>query len=424
MSKKKHVYKVNMTEEKTVISDRLLTDSKPKGAPARLKYVRLLPVSTPSAVGGGTITYRFPSNTVGNYLDSAYSFFKSDITVSEDCTLGVSGIGSLWDRVTLRCGGQTISTNRNYSTWRNMHTKMTVSEDFLQTDGNIILGTDSMDSGASFLKDETKTLCDFLPNLSSFFATGKYIPLYSSESMELEITIGNNNFGFSYTDAAEAAAHAANPRGLVFENLELVLAILEVDPTTDLAIKEAHSGLFKYQINNYDSFKATIPENTDSFSYNCGMSFKSLNQVLVVITPQLENHFDQYSSFVKNFIKRAQVLIDGNPLAYVSPQQNDKSSVNKCFERISTHSLSDYSVHGNHNSAEYEFGSYVLAFDMETLQSKNTIRSGINVGSSVSEIVLEFTEKLPEAMNVTIFCAHDALVSMDLIGTRLWEMSQ
>jgi hypothetical protein len=423
-------------EDKTVISDRLFTTSKPKTTPCTLKYINVMPITGRSASGGSTITFRIPAGSPSSYFDPAFSFLRCQLETSIDAQLGPAGISSLFSHVSVKNGGQHISSCNEFSTWLSMHNKMSVTNDYRINDGNIIQGMSNIAFGETIYAgpDRKRTYCDFLPNFSGFFGTNKYIPTFTSESLEITFTLGANNFGLSYssgnidgvslTDVEMASVHAGDPEGLKLHELELVIAVLDVDKDTNNAIIEAHNGLWKYQINNYQSFRTIVPINSRNFHFPIGLSVKSLTAIHAVLMPVRGFDDHQYSTFIKDKLKSCHILIDGSPLAYIQPQQIEHSAVSKCFERISNHALSDYSVHGSHGFGLYELGSFVMSWDTEQLQSKSTIRSGVNVGRGVSQIQLEFTDTIDAAMNLVIFCQFDALVSMDLAGTRLWESSQ
>ena len=400
----------------TAISTRFLTADKRRGAPARLQYTQITPLTGTSASAGETIRYKFPSNRVGTYADFDYSFLEMRVKISGQTgpvALNVAGIGGCFKQVVLRNAGSHISDINSYDVWRNLHFKQSVTQDFMGLDGNIIMGTNTTSSGRE-LSNGSIVLCDFLPNLASLFQSSKYVPLFSADGLELDIVLGDAQYGF---------ITALTPGATVeFLDMKLHIATIEVSPEVDKAIISQHDGVFKYLLNNSAHFVSTIPNGTSLHNFNIGASFSSLNKidfVLVNAGAGVDKH-----RFIKHTLKKANLLVDGTPIIYAQGQNSIHDAVNLTYSRGAMHMMTDMSLYQNHTSDNYGDDAYIISFDLETLVGKSeNLRSGINVSASNLQLVLEFS--IPTMTQITChsFCYYDALCSMDVAGTRQFEIS-
>lgn len=400
----------------TAISTRFLTADKRRGAPARLQYTQITPLTGTSAAAGETIRWKLPSNRIGVYADFDFSFIEMKLTVAGqtgNITLNMSGIGGLFKQVVVRNAGSHLSDINQYDVWRNIHFKESVTPEFLSNDGSIIMGTKNSDEGLN-LSDGTALFCDFLPNLSSVFQVGKYVPLFSADGLELDIVTGSADFGFLSSLTAGGTVS--------FSDMKLHLATVEVAPEIDRAIISEHDGVFKYLLNNSGHFVTTIPSGSSMHNFNIGASYSSLNKLdFVLVNPAF---VATKHDFTKSSLKKATLLIDGNPIIYTQGQFVGSAAVNLTYSRGSMHMMADQQKSQNYDAVDYMSKGYIVSFDLETLVGKSeTLRSGVNVSASTLQLVLEFSTATTLQLTCHCFAYYDALMSMDVAGTRQFEIS-
>ena len=268
----------------TAISTRFLTSDKSRGAPARLQYSQVTPHTGTSAVPGQTIRIKLPSNRVGTYLDADYSFLQmtcvfaglsGDPTVKKKLNLG--GIGGFFKQIVLRNAGSHLSDINEYAIWRALHTVQSVDNDFLSKDGGLIMGTNTVAEGRALTNAQEVVLCDFLPNLASLFQTSKYIPLFSNDSLELDLVLGDLQSYFIETLGSTPSC--------TFKDIKLNLAVVEVAPEVDREIISAHQGVFKYLLHNTGHYVSTIG-GSSAHTFNVGCSYSSLNRLdFAIVVP-------------------------------------------------------------------------------------------------------------------------------------------
>lgn len=400
----------------TAISTRFLTSDKKRGAPARLTYTQITPLTGTTAQAGETIRWKLPSNRVGTYADFDYSFLEMKVTIANQTgivTLNVAGLGGLFKQVVVRNAGSHLSDINSYDVWRNIHFKESVKPEFLTNDGSIIMGTESNLKGQD-LANGTAVLCDFLPNLASVFQVSKYVPLFSADGLELDIVTGDAQYGFITALTAGAT--------VTFSDMKIHLAIIETAPEVDRAIIAEHDGVFKYLLNNSGHFVTTIPSGSSTHNFNIGASYSSLNKIDVVLVNPVgvaNKHL-----FNRNSLSKATLLIDGSPVIYSQGQFVGSEAVNLCYSRGAMHMMADMSLFQNYTIANYLSNAYIVSFDLETLVGKaETLRSGVNVSASTLQLVLDFSTQTSANLTCHVFAYYDALMSMDVAGTRQFEIS-
>ena len=169
------------------ISDRfLLNESKKRSAPASTKFSRISPISSSTALPNETIRFRFPSQSPGRYMDPSQSFISYNVTSGAvPGPMSVCGCGGFVRTSLVRCAGQHLSSIENYPFWRNLYTKQHVPEDFLKTDGAIMMGTADANNGEAVLIASTpRSYVDFLSNFAPIFQLDKMIPMGTNSPLE------------------------------------------------------------------------------------------------------------------------------------------------------------------------------------------------------------------------------------------------
>lgn len=405
----------------TAISTRFLTSDKSRGAPARLQYSQVSPHTGTESVAGQVIRFKIPSNRVGTYLDADFSFLQMTVvctSLSGDITtrqLAPAGIGSFFKQIIVRNAGSHLSDVSEYGVWRHLHMYQSVPKEFLSNDGNVIMGSLDVDGGRNLANDKTLTLCDFLTNLSSVFQTNKYIPLFSSDSIEIDLVLGDKGYGFIEDLNSNATVK--------FTDIKLNLAIVECAPEVDREIISAHQGVFKYLLHNSAHYVSTIPAANLAHTFNIGCSYSSLNRIDFVMVDQGNPTTGKYH-FVKRDLKKATLLIDGVPVIYTSGQTSEHDAVNLCYARGAQHALGDMSLTSLATNTDYSGKRFIGSFDLEALVGRSeTLRSGMNVSASTVQLVLEFSNVSISPTTLHVFCYYDALMSMDIAGTRQFEIS-
>ena len=402
------------------ISKRFVPVEKSRSAPCRLSISKITPLGGNSAGLGQRIRFHLPANRVGSYLDCENSFLSMNVKIaSHPAGFGRGGVGSFFSDIIVRNGGQHLSTLSRNDLWRTMTTVTSIPVDYQALDGSIIQGMGGVQHAAGGV-----VFCDPLPNIAPIFRTGNYIPLFSADNIEIEMTFVSTLFqNLQYNGNTQV------PTGLSFEDITLNLAIVEVSPEADKQIISANSGVFRYLVNNVGYFPHSIPAGTMNSIFNLGASYSSANKIDVCFTYantglQDKDAYDQF--FPRARLSRLSLLVDGMQvlLPHIS---TSSSAVNLCMNRIANHGLCDYTLNQSSVKDGYANGSFVVSFDLETMLNKSGpdgLRSGLNLSSSISQLNFEFEGAGAEfALRVHTFVYFDALCSMDVSGTRNFEVS-
>ena len=405
------------------ISKRFIPQEKKRGAPARFQIVKLTPLGGTTATVNQRIRFHLPSNRVGSYLDAENSFislsFNTNHAVSK---LGGGGVGGFFSDVVLRNGGNHLSTISRFDVFRNYMVKNgSIPTDYADRDGKIMSGTYGASDDGGYVAGLDHTLVDPLSNYAPLFRSGSYIPLFSSSPLELELQFGQLVKNIDWMNDVN------EPTILTFANIQLHLAIIEVDPRVDRQIIMANDSLFKYLVNNVSYFSHQISTNSTSSIFNIGASFSSANKVDVMMTlvnrPDPKMADDQV--FMRTLLKKLSLMVDGQTVLTPYIECGEKA-INLAYSRIAQHGLCDYSLtQSMDTSAKYISQSYIVSFDLETVLNNKDIRSGLNLSSSISQLQFEFSAAVGADVRVHVFVYHDAMVSMAVgpNSTRTFEVS-
>jgi hypothetical protein len=420
----------------SAISDRFLTEDKQTAAPVRTYMSTINPISGPTSSPNQSIKIRLPAGRAATYLDPSASWISFKVTSNSlqvHSTMSMVGVGGFYNSVTIRNQGAVLSTLNNYQTWRALHMKTNVDENFLSHDSAIMGGTDTYAIGRKLNSAQSTTVTegrngytfvDPLENLGSIFQNGKYIPLFTQDSIEIDILLGDTNYNLAYPDQADAAAHLAlGNNSIVFSEITLHMCLVECSPVVDNSIIKAHEdGIFRYLTNNAACFQSYILKGAANHQMQIGASFSSINSIhIVLVNNDLTTKDHQYTAFKKGNLKNASLLIDGYPI--LSANGIDSAdSINLAYARLAQHSLGDMTRWGHTNAGHYLTDSYVVSFDTETLFGKEKLRSGLNGTSSTMNLKLDFTSA-DSNLGVYVFVQYDALVSMNVYQGRNFEIS-
>jgi hypothetical protein len=173
-----------------------------------------------------------------------------------------------------------------------------------------MMGTNTEDDGVILESHKTKpggqTFCNMLPNFGVFFASDRYIPCFSQDSVEIDILLGNANFNLRYLNEVDSANHLnLGNQALVFENIELHMCLVECSPAVDAAIIAAHpQGIFKYLTNNVGPFQSYLKLGQMSHQTQIGASYSSVNAIhVVMVNGSLGTDKHQYTNFLRDNLK-------------------------------------------------------------------------------------------------------------------------
>jgi hypothetical protein len=413
------------------ISDRFITVDKAIASPIRTYYSVLNPISGISASPNQSIKFRLPASRAATYLDPSASFLSFKVTNNGplDYTMSPVGAPGFFQNIVVRNQGSVLSTLNNYQTYRALHTKTNITEQYLGRDSAVLIGTSDVVKGQTmFRSGAVRSFADCLENYGSIFASGKYIPLFSQDSIELDILIGTLDYNLKYLNDVDVANHAKlGNNALVFSDLTLHLCMIEASPEVDSAIISAHpNSIFKYLTNNAASFQSYITQGAMSHQFQLGASFSSINAIhIVMVDSALGKHDLQNTSFVKSSLKNASILMDGYPLLSSTGIDTSSDAINLSYARVAQHALGDVTRFGHTANGSYGTESYIVSFDTETMFGKSeTLRSGLDATGSTMNLKLEFSD-LGAVTNlaVYVFIQYDAMVSMSLTEGRNWEVS-
>lgn len=402
------------------ISTRFLANPKARSAPARLVYSKQTPIGGNSAVQGQTVRIKLPSNRVGTYFDASASFLQFKVGgFDKAATLSPSGVLGLIKNIVVRNTGNYLSTIDRYDILSNVLIKNnTENEEFLSRDGKVIMLTADATNGKALTAGTTYDACIFLTDLGhSIFEADSYLPLYTADSIEIDLVL---------SDSLTATKIDSTSNGqFSLTDISLNLATIEVPPGVDGNIIQQHGGMFKYLCNNVGHYQSSIQSGVSAHTFNIGMSYSSVNKVTAVMMVQGPLTTDHaISNFIKAGLKKAQLMVDGVPVMNALGIESSSNAVNLCYARIAQHALVDTEVNMLTAGDNYTTENFLVSFDLDTIAGKSdALRSGLNVSASVTQLVLEFDAPTTAALDLHVFVNYDAMISMDLNGTRNFEIS-
>jgi hypothetical protein len=408
----------------SLISSRFLTSDKGRAAPARLSFSKITPITGNSAVSDQTIRLHLPSNRVGVYADPEASFLQFSVVTPLTATMSPIGALGFLKNIVVRNTSNYLSTIDRNEIYRNILSKC-VPENvhYNQADGSIIHGMKDKNSGIQLVAATKYTFCIFMTDLGmSFFQNGSYIPLFSADSLEIDLLLGKFSDNFSGLSVDYDASSK-----IIFSDIVLNLATLEVPAPVDASIIKQHGGVFKFMAQNVGHYQNRIDAGASSSTFTVGMSYSSLNRLVCVLVNDIPDTNDQISLFSKNRLMRATLLNDGIPVLTAQGLQCEHDAVNLCYSRVSNHCLTDTSViqSGRAEDGDYKTSAFMFAFDLESLSGKSeSLRSSLNVSMTNTQLVLDFGAGGCE-FNCTlhVFPHYDALISLDLSASRNFEIS-
>jgi hypothetical protein len=427
-----------MADTGAKISTRFLTSDKNRSVGARLIMTTLNPVTGTAASANQTIRFKFPSQRRGSYMDFQNSFIKYTVKSSETVNLSSIGCGGFIGQAHVRSGGSTLSSNTNYPVWRSAMTKLGTPTEYLKRDGAIMQGTDTTQIGQVLTKDVEQTFTDPLQNLGSLFQVSAYVPCMA-QALELDLVLAGNTDNFIYKEdgvsgdpgyrsaATVFNAHMNAAGGLVFTDIEIYLAIVEVNEQTHKEIVREHSAIFKYLCNNVQCYTTTIAQSSRS-SYNLGCSLSSVNTLHVTMrAPRTVSGGAKNSIFLRGGLNNVRLMIDGSIFQFSQGIDARALSVVKAWERIAGHHLSETSITGISDSAvDYDAQDFILSIDLESMSSRSeTMRSGYNLSNSVVQLLFDWGAGTSPATGITvdIFVMYDSMISCNvgMDGLTSWE---
>lgn len=422
------------------ISQRFTNLNKDRAAPSRLHYAKILPLGSTTARAGEIIRISLPANRSATSIDWNASYLRVDIKPLHDIILSEdAGFMGMFSSITLRNSGSVLHQITNHGPYRSLFSKLLYSEDVLRKDFCIMSGTGRRIIRAT---DPALTLCEPMSNFGGITSLNKYISLNTADSLTFDLQLGSATYGVCTTMAdtdpktltpstAEIATGLANanlmesdPNGLVLSNIEFVCAFVETSPAVEKSILQAHGGIFKYLSQNVASFMSNVPKDSTIHNFNVGCSFSSANCIYVGFRKIKEKQYHQFADFVKVELKNVTLFIDGQAMVLSGGIDVSKSAIVKAHQRISNHHLSDGTIAGIELQTTYEIESYIICFDLETIQERsNTLRSGFDLSSTTTNLEVQFTDKTKDPLLMDVFVSYDCMVSCDMTTNRNWEVS-
>ena len=394
-------------------------------SPAKLTYSRISPIGSNSARQNETVRIRLPSMRVATYFDPTASFISFDMKSAAAVTgMPLAGVGAIWRSAVVRCAGQQLSIIDQQQLFRNIQAR-SLDKEVLKNDMQVMLHTGE-NGGASFTANETKKCVEMLSNLSDFFAQNQYIPLFSNDAIELDLTLGDANYPFSYGTGQNASDAAALADAIELTNITLHLGVLELALEVDRTVVAEHSGLWTFPLENVQYVPFTVNSGATNAVLNLGLSCSSLSKVEFVFTTATGPETLPHNVFPKLDLAKAELLIDGTP---VLPSGMDCSSdaITVAYARVAKHALHDEAMYERRDNTDFTVKDYIVSFDLESIArgAADYVRSGVNVSSSTVQLVLTWGTALAAQTNVHIYAYHNALVSFDASGsgTRSFELS-
>ena len=404
-----------------VISDRFLSQPRERAAPARLTYSKISPLGSNSARANEVVRLRLPSMRHGAYLDAPQSFvsFKlksSDATVS----LPYPGVKAIFRNAVVRCAGQQLSNIDQFQLWKNIEARSTDPE-VLGKDFKLMIHTNTNGVGEAFTAGEVKECAIPLYEFSSLFGNSTYIPLANNDPVELDLTVGDVTYGFSYADLATANAHGAKMDGIELSEITLHAAIVEIPQMIDKNVYNAHNGVWQYYLENVQYVPTTIQTGASNAVVQLPASMSSLSSVVIAMTSQTDASTLPLNVFAKNDLAKVELMLDGSPIQLPHGLEAGNTAIAAAYNRIARHGLAgdDYEVRNDSDS-------FIITLDCEALVGKgDALRSGVNCSASTLSLQLTFGTPLAAPVTVQCYLVHDALCPLDMStsGTKTFELS-
>lgn len=419
------------------ISQRFTNLNKDRAAPSRLMYAKILPLGSTTARAGEIIRISLPANRSATSIDWNASYLRVDIKPSKKVILSEdAGFMGIFSSVTLRNSGSVLHQITNHGPYRSLFGQLLYSEDVLKKDFSIMSGT-----GRRILEaGETTTLCEPMCNLGGITSLNKYITMNTADSLTFDLQLGNATYGVSTVIATNATLTASvqeladglanatsmntSVDGLVLSNIEFVCAFIETSPSVEKSILQAHGGIYKYLSQNVASFMSNVPAGVFIHNFSVGCSFSSANCIYIAFREIKTAEFHQNSDFIKAELKNVTLYIDGQAMVLSGGIDVSKSSIVKAHQRIAGHHLSDGTIPGINMQATYDTESFIICFDLETIQERsNTLRSGFDLSSTTTNLEVTFGTMTSKALLMDVFVSYDCMVSCDMTTNRNWEIS-
>jgi hypothetical protein len=413
-----------MSDDNTAISSRFLTDDKKRGL-ARSYFSRIVPLTGNNALPNQNIRFSLPNNRAGTYIDGEHSFIR--YKVKTECAaqthLTVVGCGGFVKSAILRSSGSYLSQIDNYATYRALHVRSSHPLNYLIGDGAVMSGTKDATTGCTVKAGSARTFVDPLSNFGSVFASNRYIPCFSASPLELELLLAGATDNFLYNELTDYLAHAMlGNSGISFSEIELVLAMVEVSAEIDQQILIQHNNLFKYLCNNTGSFSSNILSGARQHTFNLGISYTSVNKIDIVFVSNSDT--SDLTKFTKGGVSKVNLMIDGVSQVISGGMDVLENSIAIAYMRSAQHALSDTSVTSHATDETFENNCFIVSIDLESLTGKSeSLRSGRNTGSSTTQVQVEFAAGATSDLTMHTFVSYDAMVSLDLMGSRQYEVS-
>jgi hypothetical protein len=410
----------------SLISSRFLSTERGRAAPARANMSKITPITGNTSVANETIRFQLPNSRVGTYADPERSMLSFTVEVDKECKMSPLGALGFFKNIVVRNASNYLSTIDRNNIYRNMlHRCAPENVLYSQTDGHILHGMLDVTTGARIGPGPTekKTFVIFMTDLCGLFQTGSMIPLFTSDFLEIDMLLSAVSDNLTFVDMSSNEVTS-----LKFSDIVLNLATVEIPADVDSSIIKEQNGLFKYPCQNVGHFQSSVIANTSSHTFNLGMSYSSLNRLLIVMVPNKAPNEDQISIFSKNNVVRATLFNDGNPQQISGGIESKHDAINLAFARISNHALTDTSFiqSASEGGSAYADNSFMIAFDLESLSGKSeSLRSSLDVTNTNTQLVLDFgVGGSTEDVTLHVFPLYDTLISLDLSSpSRNFEIS-
>ena len=317
-------------------------------------FSRLVPVNLTTANMSSSIHFKIPS-LPNSYILCDSSYFKFKLTNNSattgtgcDFQLGSGGaMASVVDRISLTNAGATISNYQNYGTYRTVKTSTNATKEYLTGVGGVLQGTNPANAADVGKKGETiphaagadatnpqneRVFTDCLANHASLFSCGKAICLDLIEPLDLQYVLGSYSTGGAWLSDNAGVLNALHDGSLIISECELILNVVQLDQNVsrDLMSSHGEKGLC-YECTGVNTINSSIAAGVGASSTVLGLGFSSLlalhyvmlpqfkgaDGALVAVDPRVDHN---NSTFTRNFVERAQFILDGTPISTLRGQ--------------------------------------------------------------------------------------------------------
>ncbi len=437
------------------------------GSPSTSYITRIVPVANGNAIySGDTVHFKIPGMAKNQFLDTANSVLKFRLKNNAkdyDFVLGKIGAPCVFRSVTLQQSGATLSQFQEYAVHRTMDFMKNVTEEAIAGPLNTLVGTKDVTEGETLGaggqteeagKERSRVFCDPIKNYASLFncPSAKYVPLFSRDSLDLIIELGDFQYGGRWASRVEAPTETpSNSKGLEMLEVELILSIVQLSPEVTQAHAKAHNGMYVFETHSYglNQFSLTLPRTVETL--NLGLGYTNVESLDFVMSQQNNDTtnanydpklVDMRSNFVKAGLTKYGFIIDGSMIeATREVTSSNAEALAMSLIGISgldkaEHVSRPYMAHSKFGVEKLAGltplelpGAFIGSLDLCTYKNgrESSICSGRNTLSATTALQLTFgnSDALTGIRNTLfVFPKYRQILMLDLSGTGLFSVLQ